>query len=208
MTITMPTFWKWFLFGHEAGAGWRRIVDGWVVGHVIIGFCLFVTIPMPTMKASGVVLIPLASIFIGLTFAWIANVQSILASSEIEKFVEYRSGGFPEYVFPFQLGVLTVLICLLAWGLAGVGVMGFAFGKCSALLKGDGGGNAFTWSKVAWESIFGECRGFSISEVALYSLISFSVRECWRLISGTMLLLISRHVIAKHENSRNQDKEQ
>jgi hypothetical protein len=192
VTRTVPTFWSWFFSGTGDKAGWRRIINAWVFLHLCIGLLLAAVVPVSAKEASGIVLIPLASVFVGLTFAWVANVQAALMTSELGDLSEHRAGGYAEYVFPYQLGVLTVLVCLATWGLAGVGVLEHILGSCAnsigeldRTLILSGGGNRL---RDCWSSLG--------SDVILFTLISLAFRECWRLIGGTMLLLVARHLIS------------
>jgi hypothetical protein len=67
-------------------------------------------------------LLPLAGIFIGLTFAWGGNAVTLMQSEEINILADYRQGGLKEYVFKFQAAIFVLLFTMVIWGLAGLDV--------------------------------------------------------------------------------------
>jgi hypothetical protein len=200
MSRTLPNFWKWFFFGTGGLSGWRRLVAPGLIFHVAAGFFGAMFIPANLKEISAAVLLPLASVFVGLTFAWVANVQAVLQSDEVFKLGQYKDGGFEDFVFPFQLGVLIILVCLVVWGLAGLGVFEsvVALGGNSAaqaisnstqklwvsFQAGDGVSQFFDQIKVFWV--------YFIIKATLLATVSLSIRECWHMIGASMMLLILR----------------
>jgi hypothetical protein len=173
-------FWIWFAVGTGGRPGWRRLISRWALIHISIGFIASQLLSIEVSKAAQVVLIPLSGVFVGLTFAWVANVQTILQSDEIATLAAFKKGGYVDYVYSFQLGMFVVLGSIVVWGLAGLEITG-------ALCK------ATASEKVCNQWITG----------FLFATVSLSIRECWQLISGSMLLLISRRGV--QEIQQNQD---
>ena len=90
-------FWKWFFLGasepNNASADSEEIeisepgilayLDIWLICHLCIGGILTLTVPIGINEAARSILLPLAGIFIGLTFAWGGNAVSLMQSDEI-----------------------------------------------------------------------------------------------------------------------------
>lgn len=160
-------FWHWF-FRELSGAraGWTRLVDRWLILHVLVGFACAYLVPASLAEASRAVLLPLAGVLAGMSFAWIGSALAFLQSSEIEELAERLPGGLETYAYAFQTATLLLLMTLVGWGLAGLGVFdGPCFWNCGR-----------TWYKVP--SVF------------LYASASISVRECWGVITGSQSLLL------------------
>ena len=78
-------------------------------------------VPIPLDDAARTLLLPLAGIFIGLSFAWGSNTQALLRTREVRKdLAGEKAGGFYDYVYMFQLGIAVILATLGLWGLAGL----------------------------------------------------------------------------------------
>ncbi|NIW12447.1 MAG: hypothetical protein GWN31_00620, partial [Candidatus Thorarchaeota archaeon] len=119
---TMISFWRWFFIGSGAGPGIRRLFDLWLAVHVAVGLTLSLLVPISLEVSANGLLLPLAGIFIGLSFAWGGNAQALIQTSEILQLASKRKGGFLEYLFAYQLAILLILISLTCWAVAGLGV--------------------------------------------------------------------------------------
>lgn len=121
-------------------------------------------------------LLPIASIFIGLSFAWSGNAQAILQSKEIEELSAFRSGGYEEYVYTFQSAILLILLTLIAWGAAGLGIFDqvWPVAQCS----------------ISYRLITG----------LLFFLASITFRECWHVVLGSQALLLMRFKIKQRND--------
>ena len=129
-------FWSWFLFGIAEKPGYQGLWNSWLMIHAMLGFILALIIRLRSpdvdlIKAATTVFLPFASILIGLTFAWGGSAQSLLASEEIQELTETGSNGLVEYLYTYQLAILTVLSTLVCWGMAGLGL----FGKKNLLIE-------------------------------------------------------------------------
>jgi hypothetical protein len=167
-------YWKWLIKGREKGKpGIYRFFDYWLLIHFVFGISLSLVVPATLKEAANTVLLPLAGIFIGLSFAWGGNAQALLQATEIEEMSEYHPGGFEEYVFVYQTAILLILITLVLWGLAGFGIFDD------------------TWPKA--------CRGLPYIAVGtiLFLFASLTLRECWQVVIGAQMMLIVKHKIGK-----------
>ena len=66
-------YWHWFLKGSGGKAGFRRILNKWILLHLSIGLVLTLLVKVDLQTAANAVLLPLAGIFVGLSFAWAGN---------------------------------------------------------------------------------------------------------------------------------------
>jgi hypothetical protein len=180
----VPNYWYWLFRGSDGKPGIGRLHNWWLYGNVVIGIALAYLVPLTLKECANAVLLPLAGIIIGLTFAWGGNAQALLQTSEIEDLAGYKKGGLAEYVFVFQTAILLLIVTLITWSIAGLNVF-------------DG-----VWpivpSSLSYKSIKLFC--FLISGIAL--------RDCWHVIDGTHMLLLYRSKIKIARNaSKNMSKE-
>ena len=167
-------FWKWLFLGLEGKAGFRLLTDRWLIVHIIVGLMLSYFVKVPLHEAAQTVLLPLAGIFVGLSFAWAGNAQALLQSSEIEELSEYDKDGIQKFIYNFQLSILIILITMISWGLAGL-------------------------------KLFSACHNYILIiaiEVILYFLSSLTMRECWHVVLGSQMLILSRHSIRRAMNNQ------
>ena len=168
-------FWKWLVRGLEDKPGYHQLMNRWLIVHVIAGIVAALAVDMSLHKAAQTILLPLAGIFVGLSFAWIGNAQALLQENEIVALAKHHPDGVQTYVYTFQLAILIILVTLILWGLAGLEV----FDSCLFCSK---------WKKF-------------IIEVILYFFSSISLRECWHVVMGSQILILSRIRIRNKDNS-------
>ena len=169
----MISFWKWFFSGSGAGPGFRRFLDVWIFVHIAMGITASLIIPISLEEAGRSLLLPLAGIFIGLSFAWGGNAQALLQTEEIEKLSSFREGGYEEYIYAYQSAVLLILVSLVSWGVAGLGV----------------------FDRV-WPIDINSCSYHAITGI-LYFFASITLRECWHVVLGAQALLLIRFKVRK-----------
>lgn len=176
MTSKLPSFWQWLFRGTTGRAGWRKFLNSWLLLHVGLGWAIATLVQVSLREAANAVLLPLAGIFVGLSFAWAGNAQALLQSKEIETFSQFHEGGFEEYAFTFQAAILTILSTLVVWGIAGLGVYERrCFWQCGVYV-------------------------YRVAEVVLYSLASLTLRECWQVVLGSQwMLLVQRGMKQRDE---------
>ncbi len=129
------------------------------------------------MQTKGL-LLPLASIFVGLSFAWGGNAQALLQTKEIKDLTEKHEGGFEEYLYTYQLSILLILTALVSWGMAGLNIFDEVWPTEE---------NAMVY--LLLESI-------------LFFLASLAIRECWHVVLGAHAMLLAKHEISQMNNEK------
>jgi len=171
-------YWTWFLRGSGYKPGYTRILNRWIIVHLIIGTVISFLVTIDLIKAANVVLFPLAGILVGLSFAWAGNAQALMQTDEIHKLAEYHKGGFVEYVFIYQTAILIILVTLVFWGLAGLEVF-----------------------NNLWPTT-NNIKTYFIIKILLFTLSSLTLRACWHVVSGAnWMLRIQRDI--RHRKERN-----
>lgn len=164
-------FWPWFLGGSGFRGNWRAFLDRWLIVHAVVGVVAAWLVPVPLAEAAKSVLLPLAGVFVGMSFAWIGNALAILQSDELARLVDVSDGGIEDYVHPYQSAILAILVTLVAWGLAALGVFDRS---CS-------------WNCPP--QIY-----FAVS-ASLFALASITLRECWHVVSAAQMLLLTQRYV-------------
>lgn len=178
MATPALSFWRWFFGRRGSRPGLLRLLDPWLCLHVLIGVVLTMTVKASMQLAANTVLLPLAGIFIGLAFAWAGNAQAMLQSAEIEEIALYHEGGFVEYAFAFQTAILTILITLVLWGLAGLGIFDEYLPAAKYPLP------------------------YASLKAILFAASSASLRECWHVVLGAQWMLLSQHQLKRARSSK------
>lgn len=166
-------FWDWLRRGSGAGPGYRRVLDWWLVLHLLCGLGLGVAAVDCLKEISRAVLLPLAGVLVGLAFAWAGNAQALLQTEQIQEMTNFRVGGFAEYVYTYQLAILVLLVTLSFWGLCAIGIWDDRWPRCT-----------FFWPYLAVKTI-------------AFGMLSLSIRECWHVVLGAQLMLILRRNLTK-----------
>ncbi|MEO8138936.1 MAG: hypothetical protein ABI742_04775, partial [Gemmatimonadota bacterium] len=168
------SYWTWFTKGgYGAKAGWRRFNDRWLLGHLVLGAACAMWLPISLSEAARNVLLPLAGIFVGMSFAWVGNAQAILQSTEIDELLKASKYPYEEYVYGFQSAILAILVTLSVWAIAALGYIDL---PCA-------------WKCPGWL--------YKVAGTFLFALASLTLRECWHVVMGAQLLLISHRTIRK-----------
>lgn len=163
----MVTFWRWFILGANGTPGYRKLLDRWLVFHASLGILAAVYIQVPLEEAARTVLLPLAGVFVGVSFAWGANASALLQSQEIEDMARGR-GGLEEYAYTYQLAMLVILTSLALWGIAGLRLFDDTWPKDTASM-----------AYFGVESLF-------------YLTVSVTLRESWHVALGAQMFLLAR----------------
>lgn len=172
-------FWHWFLKGSGGPAGLSVMLGNrWALFHLSVGVLLSVLVSRPLDVIAGTILLPLAGILVGMSFAWAANAQALLQTREIAQLSEFHPGGFPHYAYSFQAAVLSILVCIVVWGLAGFGVFDSTWPTPMLIYP------------------------YLVTKVLLFSLASLSVRECWNVVLSSQRLMIARHHLKSLRKNR------
>jgi hypothetical protein len=160
------TYWRWFLQGSGGRPGYRSVISAWLVLHVAAGAILAWSVDLSLERSASTVLIPLVSVLVGLSFAWGGNAVGLLQTKGVRDLTSQHPGRLPEYAFIFQTAILVVLVALVVWGVAGLGVF-----------------------DARWPT---SARGksYAVLETLLYAIASLTVREAWHVAFGTQALLV------------------
>ena len=110
------------------------------------------------------------------------SAQALLQTREISQLSEFHPGGFPHYAFSFQGAVLSILVCIVVWGIAGFGVFDSAWPTPRLIYPYLG------------------------TKVLLFSFASLSVRECWNVVLSSQRLMIARHRLKSLRRNRKAQK--
>ncbi|MBN5015947.1 hypothetical protein JY408_02995 [Stenotrophomonas maltophilia] len=110
----IPTFWHWFFHGVAKRPGYRRVANAWGLLHLALGGIVAFVVEVDFQELAKSALLPLMAILVGLTFSWAGNVNSIMQTEEVQKFLNEK-GGPLEYVYTFQLCILINIAVITAW---------------------------------------------------------------------------------------------
>lgn len=167
-------FWQWFFGTGSISGGYRNLLNLWLILHMAIGILLALFVPVCMSQAANSVLLPFAGILIGLCFAWGGNTNALIQSEEVEEITTHYKGRFEDYAYQYQLSILIVMVTLILWTLAGLGI--------SNLLWPKQGKSGFSYYVIL---------------ALLFSLSSMTIREAWHIVLMAQLLLIKRQEIRK-----------
>jgi hypothetical protein len=170
------SFWRWFV-----RSGIRRFVDRWLLVHVAVGLLLARYVPERMSDVSRAAFLPLASILIGLAFAWGGNALAVLQTTELRRVASDRSGpGYSSYIFTFQQAILVVLVTLIVWGLLAMGIANSV------------------------EILYRSAGAWLLGRATTFALTSLAIRECWHVILGTQSMMIIRHIVQTENEQRSE----
>lgn len=164
-------YWHWLVKGSGGRPGYKHFLDRWLLVHFAVGFLLAEFVPLSLADAANTVLLPLAGIFIGLCFAWGGNASALLQTKEMESLAKFHDGGLEEYVFVYQSAILVLLISLCLWGISGLGLFDQV------------------WPKAERPWVLTSLR------IIIFAFSSLTLRECWHVVLGVQLMLLSRYKI-------------
>lgn len=172
-------YWRWFAVGLSGKSGWKKFIDWWLIAHAAAAFILMHYTAVSLKEAATTLMLPLASVFVGLSFAWAGNAQALLQTEEIEELTQTHPDGLQNYIYTFQTAILVILTTLVAWGCAGLGM--------------------FDGDQIK-EPICGSFSLANIAAFALFFLSSLTVRECWHVVLGSQMFILARHKIKNNRS--------
>ncbi len=173
--INFVTYWQWFWKGTGSKPGFHRLLNIWLLIHLLVGLNLALLTPVNLEKAANVVLLPLVGIIIGLSFAWAGNAQALLQSDEIDKLSNFHKGGFFEYVYIYQTAILIIIFSLVLWAFAGLEIFDQVWPTEKNII------------------------GYLLLKMLLFALSSLTLRECWHVVLGTQWMLLTQREIRQHK---------
>lgn len=166
-------YWRWFFLGLSGQPGILKFVNYWMPFHLLIASIIALNLKVSIQDAASVLVLPLAGVFIGLTFAWSGNAQALMQSDDLVEMFEQHKDGLRNYVYTFQNAVLCLLITITLWGLAGLGILS---------------GN---WFQGLYQMF--------LIKLSLFFFSSLSVRECWHVILGSQFFILAQRDIRKFQ---------
>ncbi len=156
-----PSFWRWM-----AESGLRRFWNRWLIVHALVGAVLAVAVPGRLSNFAGIALMPLASLLVGLTFAWSANAASLLQTDEVQRIgTEDNGKKYLVFVFTYQGALFLVLATATIWSLIAGGVID------------------------QW--LIANLMVRHAGRTLLFALSSLTIRECWHSCVGVQQMLLS-----------------
>lgn len=96
--MTKWRFWNWLFYGAGQKRGLCQFWNLWLVAHIAAGLFLAFSVQVEVSEAAKTILLPLAGIFIGLSFAWIGGSQALLQRRAIEQMTEQHEGQMEVYL--------------------------------------------------------------------------------------------------------------
>ena len=160
-------YWSWFF----KIACKRLIVSTWFLLHLFVGLVLSLAIKVDMQTAASTVLLPLAGILVGLTFAWAGNAQGLMQTKEISELARRHPNGLAEYIYTYQTSILMMLITTSMWALIGMKVF------------------EHIRSYIPYY-YFG-----LLLKTLVFAMTSLTLRECWRVVCGASWMLQIRDKI-------------
>lgn len=167
------SFWHWLF----APGGRRRWLNLGLFVHLGIGVGLALVVQQDLADRARSVILPLAGVLVGLTFAWTATAITIVSSKEFRLVMEDSRQGVRGTANYFQLAILTVLASTILWAIAGLGPY-----------------NAPPSIDAAQANL--------CASVALFGFTSFAVAECWSAVNLTRLTLLAYNTVRQVEEQK------
>ena len=169
------TFWHWFFYWEKSKAGYKRVFTNWILFDLIISITITYFIYISPEEIAKNTLLPLCSVFVGVAVSATSIGHSIVTSKEIRELAKHNKGGLEDYVFPFYIAILFLLITICYWGILTLSIIPFDI------------------VLVQYSGIY-----ISVSELSFilgFMLISLSIRLSWQtLISVALFVFASQHI--------------
>lgn len=157
-------FWQWLIDDWKAQM--KLILgDRYVFFHILGALLFGIKIIDPT-KFATTILLPFASIIIGISFAWGGNAVALLSDGALQTIAEQHKKGFENYVYKFLLSILILLGTLVCWLFVATGI----FCGTSSILS-------------------------NIIFYFILMLSSIALREVWHVILGVQYMLLWKYHI-------------
>lgn len=178
-------FWSWFIHGFKSEEGKRicnrgfsQLFDWWFLAFPVISMLLSCYTNHSICDISRVIIIPLMSVMIGLSVAWIGSTFSIAMTDEVFALFKNNIYELVDYLYMFQAILLVLLVTVVMWVLASI--------TNTALLP----------------DFFSGIQVLFIVRFILFFMLCMSVRECWQLVVGSYMLIISHLNVKEIDHSK------
>lgn len=172
------SFKHWLVTSEKAGGGLARWWNSYLLVHAAVGIGLGLAFQQDLSDRARSVVLPLAGVLVGLTFAWAATAISIVSSTEFRRIMVGSRQGVRGTANYYQLAILAVLSATVLWALAGLGPFRVPLGASAVAVV----------NKAIAMSLFG--------------VTSFAVMECWSAVNLTRLTLLLYNTVKQSDDSK------
>ncbi|MDD3534834.1 MAG: hypothetical protein PHC50_01620 [Candidatus Cloacimonetes bacterium] len=170
--ITEDSFnmWKWFFAGLEdkngkSKSGLSSFLDYWLIFHVVFATLCSLLIKVSIFDLSKIMIVPILSVFVGITISIMGVALSLVVSDELIKISEDEPAGIETIIYGHQVAILVLMVTLVLWLLPSI----------------------FEKSKIiSYMRLLVYCAKF-----VLFFALSVSVRECWHVIKRTTRTMVA-----------------
>lgn len=163
-------FWFWLIAPESARGGRKRWLNWLLVAHGLIGFAFASIFRGNLPECARSVILPLAGVLVGLTFAWSATAIGIINSKEFRRIMVNSRTGVRGTANYYQLAILVALSSTVLWAIAGLG----------------------PYETPSWVALR---TARAASATFLFAFTSFAITECWSAINLTRLTLLSYNLV-------------
>lgn len=163
-------FWPWF-FSSPVGrqTGWKLLLTPWLLIDFLVSAFLTRFLVIDGFDFASKALFPAASILVSMAIAWTARASTILNDKTFQAAVVDESRPIEDYVYGYQLSLGIMITSVVYMSVMAAGGLNF--------------------------SIISPEFSRTVSTVVLFVLLSWSIRECWRVINFSNLLgILHSHV--------------
>jgi|LSQX01.2.fsa_nt_gb hypothetical protein len=170
--------WEWFFVGLEdengkSKSGLSTFLNCWLIFHGVFAILCSLFIKVSIFDLSKIMIIPILSVFVGISISIMGVALSLVVSDELIKISEDEPAGIEMIIYGHQIAILVLMITLVLWLLPSI----------------------FENSVIISNRILlAFCAKF-----VLFFALSLSVRECWHVIKRTTRTMIA--IIAVKESS-------
>ena len=180
----MTRFWPWLVHGAHGGKpGLAQMFWDWkVLVYIAVAAALaWLTADQAPSDMARAIVLSMVGILTGLCFAWGGNAAALIHSRELEAIIDARGKGVEDYIFGYQLAILTMLVVTVGWGLAALKV----FDKLECISN-----------HMIRDVLFYMIRG------VLFFLAVVGVNQCWRVVSFATTIMHARYYARKSLRER------
>ena len=182
-----PEFKEWFFKGIDDKPGYKRMLTWKLIKYIFIGIALSLIVNQSIIKISSISIIPLLSVLLGVTFAWIGNSHMLMVDKNVLQVISKRKGGLIEYLYTYQLAVLILLIILVFNILNGLEFYQLLLNFIKFKIKLNM--NCISFLRIIYKTI-------------IFSSLSYSVAIVWEIITISQWFYIIKSLVDKEETKK------
>ena len=121
------SFWHWLLKGYGGKPGYKSLLSYWLVSDIILSFLFSKLVSAQPSEMAVAILLPLMGVLIGLAIVCCSSAYAVIITDEINLLAEKLEAGPIEYVYPYNLSLLIILITAGYWAFAALGLLDFHY---------------------------------------------------------------------------------